>query len=131
MKIGVAADHAGFEQKQGLLKQLQEAGYDVKDYGALEYNALDDYPDIIVPLAKAVQSGEVERGIVRAFDRQRVLDVGERVRLGREETNGVERNSRSISNFLSKGVLQEARRVSNSQGLICLHRLPLAGSRTA
>jgi ribose 5-phosphate isomerase B len=63
MKIGVAADHAGFEQKQSLLKQLQEAGYDVKDYGALEFDALDDYPDIIVPLAKAVQSGEVERGI--------------------------------------------------------------------
>jgi ribose 5-phosphate isomerase B len=63
MKIGVAADHAGFEQKQSLLKQLQEAGYDVKDYGALKYDALDDYPDIIVPLAKAVQSGEVERGV--------------------------------------------------------------------
>jgi ribose 5-phosphate isomerase B len=63
MKIGVAADHAGFEQKQSLLKQLLEAGYDVKDYGALEFDALDDYPDIIVPLAKAVQSGEVERGI--------------------------------------------------------------------
>jgi ribose 5-phosphate isomerase B len=63
MKIGVAADHAGFEQKEGLLKQLQEAGYDVKDYGALKYDALDDYPDIIIPLAKAVASGEVERGI--------------------------------------------------------------------
>jgi ribose 5-phosphate isomerase B len=63
MKIGVAADHAGFEQKQSLLKQLREAGYDVKDYGALEFDALDDYPDIIVPLAKAVQSGEVERGV--------------------------------------------------------------------
>jgi ribose 5-phosphate isomerase B len=63
MKIGVAADHAGFEQKQSLLKQLREVGYDVKDYGALEFDALDDYPDIIVPLAKAVQSGEVERGV--------------------------------------------------------------------
>ncbi len=63
MKIGLAADHAGFEQKQGLLKQLKEAGYDVKDYGALEYDAADDYPDIIVPLAKAVSTGEVQRGI--------------------------------------------------------------------
>jgi ribose 5-phosphate isomerase B len=63
MKVGVAADHAGFEQKQGLLKQLQDAGYDVKDYGAFKFDALDDYPDIIIPLAKAVQSGEVERGI--------------------------------------------------------------------
>lgn len=63
MKIGLAADHAGFEQKQGLLKQLKEAGYDVKDYGALKYDAADDYPDIIVPLAKAVSTGEVQRGI--------------------------------------------------------------------
>jgi ribose 5-phosphate isomerase B len=63
MKLGIAADHAGFEQKQSLLKQLSDAGYEVKDYGALEYDAKDDYPDIIVPLAKALSSGEVERGI--------------------------------------------------------------------
>jgi ribose 5-phosphate isomerase B len=63
MKIGIAADHAGFEQKQVLLKQLKEAGYEVEDYGALEYNPKDDYPDIIVPLAKAISAGEVERGI--------------------------------------------------------------------
>ncbi|MBA4139644.1 MAG: RpiB/LacA/LacB family sugar-phosphate isomerase [Segetibacter sp.] len=63
MKIGIAADHAGFEQKQVLLKQLKEAGYEVEDYGALEYNPKDDYPDIIVPLAHAISAGEVERGI--------------------------------------------------------------------
>ncbi|QCR22273.1 RpiB/LacA/LacB family sugar-phosphate isomerase [Pontibacter sp. SGAir0037] len=63
MKIGIAADHAGFEQKQNLVKQLREAGYSVTDYGAFEYNAQDDYPDIILPLAKAVASGEVAKGI--------------------------------------------------------------------
>ncbi len=63
MKIGIAADHAGFEQKQGLVKKLTEAGYDIKDYGALEYDAKDDYPDIIIPLAEAISTGEVERGI--------------------------------------------------------------------
>jgi ribose 5-phosphate isomerase B len=63
MKIGIAADHAGFEQKQILLKQLREAGFEVEDYGALEYNPKDDYPDIIVPLAKAISTGEIERGI--------------------------------------------------------------------
>ncbi len=63
MKIGIAADHAGFEQKQVLLKQLEEAGYEAEDYGALEYNPNDDYPDIIMPLAKAISTGEVERGI--------------------------------------------------------------------
>ncbi|QNF35336.1 RpiB/LacA/LacB family sugar-phosphate isomerase [Adhaeribacter swui] len=63
MKIGLAADHAGFEQKQQLIKQLREAGHDVKDYGAHQYDAQDDYPDIIVPLAEAVSKQEVDRGI--------------------------------------------------------------------
>jgi len=63
MKIGIAADHAGFEIKQGLVKQLQEAGYHVQDYGAEQYNKEDDYPDIILPLAKALAGGEVNRGI--------------------------------------------------------------------
>jgi ribose 5-phosphate isomerase B len=63
MKIGLAADHAGFEQKQQLLKQLTDAGYDVTDYGAYAYEATDDYPDVVVPLAKAVAAGEVDKGI--------------------------------------------------------------------
>lgn len=63
MKIGIAADHAGFEHKQKLIDQLREGGYDVKDYGAYEYDAADDYPDIVVPLGRAIASGEVERGI--------------------------------------------------------------------
>ncbi|PSR54589.1 ribose-5-phosphate isomerase [Adhaeribacter arboris] len=63
MKIGLAADHAGFEQKQYLIKQLRDAGYEVTDYGAHQYDAQDDYPDIIIPLAQAVANKEVERGI--------------------------------------------------------------------
>ena len=63
MKVGIAADHAGFHQKQMLLKQLQEAGYTVQDYGATEFDAEDDYPDIIIPLAQAIAQGEVHRGI--------------------------------------------------------------------
>ena len=63
MKIGIAADHAGFEQKQKLVQQLTEQGYDIVDYGAASFDAADDYPDIIVPLAKAIASKEVEKGI--------------------------------------------------------------------
>ncbi|QMU29582.1 RpiB/LacA/LacB family sugar-phosphate isomerase [Adhaeribacter radiodurans] len=63
MKIGLAADHAGFEQKQKIIQQLRDAGYDVTDYGAHVYDAHDDYPDIIIPLAQAVARQEVERGI--------------------------------------------------------------------
>lgn len=63
MKIGIAADHAGFEQKQLLLELLRGRGYDIRDYGALTYDPDDDYPDIIVPLAQAIAAGEVNRGI--------------------------------------------------------------------
>lgn len=63
MKIGIAADHAGFEQKAQLSKQLEAMGYIVTDYGALNYDPSDDYPDIIVPLALAISGGEVQKGI--------------------------------------------------------------------
>ncbi|EOR93628.1 Ribose 5-phosphate isomerase B [Arcticibacter svalbardensis MN12-7] len=63
MKIGIAADHAGFEQKQQVVDLLTDAGYEVIDYGAHTYDATDDYPDIIVPLGRAVANGDVDRGI--------------------------------------------------------------------
>ena len=63
MKVGIAADHAGFEQKEQLVAKLVEAGYQVHDYGAVTYDPADDYPDIIVPLAHAVANHEVDRGI--------------------------------------------------------------------
>jgi ribose 5-phosphate isomerase B len=63
MRIGIAADHAGFEQKEQLVKQLKEMGYDVTDYGANTYDAADDYPDVIVPLGMALFHKEVDRGI--------------------------------------------------------------------
>ncbi|WP_262248749.1 RpiB/LacA/LacB family sugar-phosphate isomerase [Parapedobacter soli] len=63
MTVGIAADHAGFEQKEQLMAKLAEAGYDVRDYGAKTYDPADDYPDIIVPLAQAVARREVARGI--------------------------------------------------------------------
>jgi ribose 5-phosphate isomerase B len=63
MKIGIAADHAGFEQKKQLIPQLTSHGYEVKDYGAHTYDPNDDYPDVILPLAKAISGGQVDRGI--------------------------------------------------------------------
>ena len=63
MKIGVAADHGGFALKEIIKPFLKSAGIDVADYGAYEMDELDDYPDLIVPLARALQNGEVERAI--------------------------------------------------------------------
>jgi len=63
MKVGIAADHAGFEHKESLKSKLTEAGYEVIDYGAHALDPTDDYPDIVLPLAQAVAREEVERGI--------------------------------------------------------------------
>lgn len=61
--VGVAADHGGFELKEALKPRLQAAGYDVIDFGAESSAPGDDYPDYVVPLARAVATGEVSRGI--------------------------------------------------------------------
>src|SRR4051812_9653857 len=63
MKIGIAADHGGFELKKVIHEYLVSKGHEVKDYGAHAYDSLDDYPDLIVPLARGVAAKEVERGI--------------------------------------------------------------------
>ena len=61
--IGVAADHGGFELKQELARMLRRAGYEVDDYGDSQLDPEDDYPDFVVPLARAVASGTVDRGV--------------------------------------------------------------------
>ena len=63
MQIGIATDHGGFELKRQLLAQLEAAGHQVVDFGAHELDSGDDYPDFVLPLAKAVATGKVERGI--------------------------------------------------------------------
>lgn len=63
MRIGIAADHGGFELKEYLKKALTKSGFEVIDFGAYTVDPLDDYPDFVVPLARAVGKGEVERGI--------------------------------------------------------------------
>jgi len=61
--IGVAADHGGFSLKQEMSARLKAEGHTVVDFGAADLQDADDYPDFVVPLAQAVASGEVERGI--------------------------------------------------------------------
>ena len=63
MRIGIAADHGGFELKVQLVAALTFAGFIVKDFGAFEMEDGDDYPDFVVPLAKAVSAGKITRGL--------------------------------------------------------------------
>jgi ribose 5-phosphate isomerase B len=63
MRIGVATDHGGFGLKEELVRHLSEAGHEVIDVGAYSLSPGDDYPDFVIPLAQAVASGKVERGV--------------------------------------------------------------------
>jgi ribose 5-phosphate isomerase B len=63
MKIGIASDHGGFGLKEELVTKLRDAGHEVVDFGAHRLKSDDDYPDYVTPLARAVASGQVPRGI--------------------------------------------------------------------
>lgn len=60
--IGMASDHAGFEMKEFVKKQLQNAGYEVKDYGTFSADSCD-YADFAHLLGKAISTGELKRGV--------------------------------------------------------------------
>jgi ribose 5-phosphate isomerase B len=63
MRVGIATDHGGFGLKEELVAHLRATGHEVVDFGAHDLDALDDYPDFVVPLARAIASGKVERGV--------------------------------------------------------------------
>ena len=61
--IAVASDHAGFDLKEILKRDLQEAGHDVLDLGT-NSTASVDYPDFGHAMAEAIASGRAGRGVV-------------------------------------------------------------------
>jgi ribose 5-phosphate isomerase B len=63
MRVGIATDHGGYPLKLVLTERLRKAGYEITDFGADALDSADDYPDFVVPLAEAVASGKVERGV--------------------------------------------------------------------
>ncbi len=63
LRVGIASDHGGFRLKTELTASLRAAGYEIEDYGAYELVLDDDYPDFIIPLARAVAAGRIDRGV--------------------------------------------------------------------
>lgn len=62
-RIGIASDHGGYALKRELAGRLEAAGFRVFDFGDKAFDPADDYPDFVVPLARAVAAGTAERGI--------------------------------------------------------------------
>ncbi len=61
--IPMACDHAGFELKEFLKSALTERGLEIKDFGTYTSDSVD-YPDMIHPLAKEINDGNFEFGII-------------------------------------------------------------------
>ena len=63
MKVIIASDHAGFDYKNALLKDMQQQGYEVTDIGTFNKEP-DDYPDRAAEMANAILTKKGERGII-------------------------------------------------------------------
>ncbi len=63
MRVGIATDHGGYVLKDEMAAHIRESGHEVVDFGAHSLTPDDDYPDFVIPLARAVVSGAVERGV--------------------------------------------------------------------
>ena len=81
MKIAIAADHAGWEDKTWLAGRLSELGHDVADLGTDSAESCD-YPDYAEKAARVVASGECERGIL-------VCGTGIGMSLAANKINGI------------------------------------------
>lgn len=55
-RIFVGADHGGYELKEKAKETLRKKGWEVDDYGALDYDMKDDYPDYARLVAQAVRN---------------------------------------------------------------------------
>lgn len=61
--VGIGCDHGGYDLKQEVIKYFEERGIEYKDYGCMDKSSCD-YPVYAKAVAKAVASGECEKGIV-------------------------------------------------------------------
>lgn len=64
MIIHIGSDHAGFELKEKLVNFLRELGHEAVDHGAFAPNEKDDYPDFVIPAAKAAAEDPESKGII-------------------------------------------------------------------
>ncbi len=108
--IYLATDHAGFELKEKVKKFLEDKGYQVKDFGAYQYDKDDDYPDFISKAAEAVSRDPKSRGIIfggsgqgEAIAANKFPGVRAAVYYGKAEQMPILTRQHNDSNILSLG----------------------------
>ncbi|MBR6332526.1 MAG: threonylcarbamoyl-AMP synthase [Dehalococcoidales bacterium] len=106
MKIAIGTDHRGFGLKEELVKYLKETGYEVLDCGPAE-GVTVDYPVSVEKVAKAVQSGKVDRGIL-------ICGTGLGVSIAANKFKGI-RAALCNSEFMA-----ERCRLHNNANILCL-----------
>ena len=79
--IALACDHGAFDLKQAIMKHLEARGLAYKDFGCYDKTSCD-YPDFAAPAARAVASGECDRGIV-------VCTTGIGISIAANKVNGI------------------------------------------
>ena len=63
MRIAIASDHAGFDQKPAMVEYLEGLGHEVEDLGPQSAERCD-YPDYADRVARRVAAGRADRGIL-------------------------------------------------------------------
>lgn len=63
MKIAIGSDHAGFDLKNTLIKQLEKKGFEVKDFGCHSTESMD-YPDSAHPVCESIEKKESNLGLL-------------------------------------------------------------------
>ena len=106
MKIAVGCDHGGLEHKNAIAEHLMQRGFAVEDFGIKEQKSVD-YPDIALPLSKAVASGECELGIL-------VCGTGIGMSLAANKVKGI-RAAACSEHFSAKFT-----RLHNNSNILCL-----------
>ncbi|MBE6728002.1 MAG: ribose 5-phosphate isomerase B [Ruminococcaceae bacterium] len=106
MKIAVGCDHGGLEHKNAIAEHLIERGFEVKDFGTYNTNSID-YPDIALPLSKAVAAKECELGIL-------VCGTGIGMSLAANKVKGI-RAAACSEHFSAKYT-----RLHNNSNILCL-----------
>ena len=64
MRVVIGADHAGYQMKEFLKRELESLGHEIEDVGTSEPGQPDDYPDFAAAVGAVVQAGRAERGVL-------------------------------------------------------------------